>query len=110
MVGRYDPQVEWAIRDAGVGDLSSLNDVYRRSALWNDGDRALLLAHPEVLELTAASVAKGRTRAAAVKERIGVTGNDHALGFYQQAGFVTIGLVDTPLGVAAARLRRDTSG
>ncbi len=38
--------------------------------------------------------------------RIEVTGNDHAREFYAQAGFVPIGIVDTPLGVPAARLRR----
>jgi len=39
-------------------------------------------------------------------DRIEVTGNDHAREFYAQAGFVPIGVVDTPLGVPAARLRR----
>ena len=38
-------------------------------------------------------------------DRIEVTGNDHAREFYAQAGFVPIGVVGTPLGVPAARLR-----
>jgi len=143
------------MRDAGIDDLASLNDVYRRSSLSNEGDRALLLAHPEVLELTAASLTHGRIRVATADQtvvgfvttsvhedhleldalfvdpdwmrqgiaqdmvldavaiaraigldRIEVTGNDHAREFYAQAGFVPIGVVDTPLGVPAARLRR----
>ena len=157
--GGRDPRAAWAIRDAVIEDLGALTDVVRRSSMSNEGDRALLLAHPEVLELTAASLATGRTRIVAVEgrivgfattramdgwlelddlfvdpdwmrrgiardlvldaaaiaraeglDRIEVTGNDHALGFYQKAGFVVIGMVDTPLGVPAARLRRATSG
>jgi GNAT superfamily N-acetyltransferase len=121
----------------------------------NAGDRALLLAHPEVLLLSAASLAQGRMRVATVERTIvgfvttsvhdghleldalfvdpgwmrqgiaqglvldavaiaralglrciEVTGNDHAREFYAQAGFVPFGVVDTPLGVPAARLRR----
>ena len=136
-------------------DLSALNDVFRRASLSNEGDRALLLAHPEVLVLTAGDLAAGRTRVALDGERIvgfattlsadsaleldalfvdpdhrrqgvamalvadavvfadehgleaiEVTGNDHAMGFYQAAGFAVIGVMDTPLGVPAARLRR----
>ena len=145
----------WDIRDAEIDDLDALNDVYRRASLSNDGDRALLLAHPEVLVLSAASLAQGRMRVVAVErtvvgfattsvhdhhleldalfvdpdwmrrgiahdlvrdavaiaravglDRIEVTGNDHAREFYAQAGFVPFGVVDTPLGVPAARLRR----
>jgi GNAT superfamily N-acetyltransferase len=60
---------------SGVGhpgreDLVSLNHVYRRSALSNVDDRALLLAHPEVLELTADSLTTGRTRVVAVEESV----------------------------------------
>ena len=145
----------WDIRDAEIADLAALNAVYRRSSLSNDCDRALLLAHPEVLVLSAASLEQGRMRVAAVErtvvgfvttsvhddhleldalfvdpdwmrrgiardlvrdalaiartvglDRLEVTGNDHAREFYAQAGFVQIGVVDTPLGVQAARLRR----
>ena len=64
------PRVEWAIRDARIEDLVSLNHVYRRSALSNVDDRALLLAHPEVLELTADSLTTGRTRVVAVEESV----------------------------------------
>jgi len=151
-------RVRWVIRNARVEDLASLNDVYRRSALSNDGDRALLLAHPEVLQLTADSLTTGRTRVATIEEsvvgfatislhdhwlelddlfvdpdwgrrgiardlvsdasaiarecgvdHIEVTANVHAAGFYERTGFSKIGVVSTPLGVPAARLRRPTS-
>jgi GNAT superfamily N-acetyltransferase len=52
------------IRDAVAGDMSVLRDVFRRSSLSNDGDRAKLLSHPEVLELSDLAVTEGRTRAA----------------------------------------------
>ena len=145
----------WDIRDAEIDDLGAVNAVYRRSSLSNDGDRALLLAHPEVLVLSGASLSHGRMRVVAVErtvvgfattsvhddhlelddlfvdpdwmrrgiardlvldavamaralglDRIEVTGNDHAREFYAQAGFVSIGVADTPLGVPAPRLRR----
>jgi ribosomal protein S18 acetylase RimI-like enzyme len=155
----YHVRVASRIRDAHMGDLASLNHVYRRAALSNDADRALLLAHPEVLELTAASLTMGRTRVAAIEGRIvgyatssvhgdrleldtlfvdpdlrrrgiardlvmdavafaqagrvyhiEVTANVHAAAFYDQMGFVEISVIDTPLGVPAARLRRPAFG
>ena len=150
--------MEWTIRDATIEDRVAINDVFRRASLSNEGDRALLLAHPEVLELTEAELAAGRTRVAVIDGRIvgfarvtahpgwlelddlfvdpdqmrrgiardlvldaaaialddgldhiEVTGNDHALGFYEAMGFTAIGVEVTPLGVTAARLRRTTS-
>jgi len=60
------------IRDAALGDMAALSDVFRRSSLSNDGDRANLLAHPEVLDLPDRAVREGRTRAAvAVGEIVG---------------------------------------
>jgi ribosomal protein S18 acetylase RimI-like enzyme len=143
------------IRDAVGADREALAGVYRRSSLSNAGDRALLLAHPEVLELDATALGDGRTRAAEVsgevvgfarialhpdhvelealfvdpawmghgigaalvldavatarargRERLEVTGNQHALGFYERVGFVVTGTHDTPLGVPAPRLER----
>jgi GNAT superfamily N-acetyltransferase len=154
----YTPGVEWAIRDADAHDLPDINDVFRRSSLSNERDRELLLAHPEVLQLTAASLTAGWTRVAIHEGRIvgfattlvqghaleldalfvdpdrmrqgiatalvmdavsiardhgvdhiEVTGNEHAMGFYEASGFEAIGVVDTPLGVPAARLRRSVS-
>jgi GNAT superfamily N-acetyltransferase len=52
------------IRDAEAGDMAALRDVFRRSSLSNDGDRADLLSHPELLEFGDLSVLEGRTRAA----------------------------------------------
>jgi GNAT superfamily N-acetyltransferase len=52
------------IRDAGAGDLTALREVYRRSSLSNEGDRANLLAYPDMLEFAGDGVREGRTRAA----------------------------------------------
>ena len=138
------------IRGAVPGDMTALRHVFRRSSLSNDGDRANLLAHPEVLELSEEAVRQGRTRAAVADggiagfatwreagriieiedlfvapERMGrgigralvldliaiardrgvrrveVTANQHALGFYQKAGFAVDREVDTRFGPAA---------
>jgi len=53
-----------AIRDATLADLPALQDLYRRSSLSNEGDRANLLAHPETLLLSDLSIREGRTRVA----------------------------------------------
>jgi hypothetical protein len=42
----------FVIRAAVPGDMTALRDVFRKSSLSNDGDRANLLAHPDVLELS----------------------------------------------------------
>ena len=47
------------IRRAEAEDLAPLRDVYRRSSLSNDGDRDVLLAHPEALELSGRPVGAG---------------------------------------------------
>jgi GNAT superfamily N-acetyltransferase len=52
------------IRMAELTDMAALGDVFRRSSLSNDRDRANLVAHPEVLELSDVAVRDGRTRAA----------------------------------------------
>lgn len=145
----------WTIRDAVPSDDDGLRDVYRRSSLSNAGDRDLLLANPDVLDLPPAGARAGRTRVAVSDGRvvgfattdaaegaleldalfvdpdwmrqgvgrdlvldaaadasarglthIEVTGNEHALAFYEQLGFVVVGTEGTPLGVVAPRLRR----
>ncbi len=53
-----------AIRHAEAADLDSLRSLYRRSSLSNDGDRPILLAHPDALELSGDGVAERRTRVA----------------------------------------------
>jgi N-acetylglutamate synthase-like GNAT family acetyltransferase len=62
------------IRAACTGDLPALRDVFRRSSLSNEGDRDLLLARPEVLELTDVGITEGRTQVA-------VGADDEILGF-----------------------------
>jgi len=58
------------IRVAVRDDMLALRDVYRRSSLSNDGDRDVLLAHPEALELSALAVDEGRMRVAVADRRI----------------------------------------
>jgi GNAT superfamily N-acetyltransferase len=59
------------IRTAQIADLEDLADVFRRSSLANDGDRAMLLTNPEALEPNVrTSVHEQRTRAAVVRGRI----------------------------------------
>ena len=51
-------------------DLPALRDVFRRSSLSNEGDRASLLAHPDALEFSDRAVADGRVRVAVIDDRI----------------------------------------
>jgi N-acetylglutamate synthase-like GNAT family acetyltransferase len=62
------------IRAACASDLPALRDLFRRSSLSNEGDRDLLLARPEVLELTDGAITDGRTQVA-------VGADDEILGF-----------------------------
>lgn len=55
---------DFVIRDAVLGDMGALRGVFRRASLSNDGEREVLLAHPEVLEFQDQAVTEGRTRAA----------------------------------------------
>ena len=61
---------EVQIRWAESADLAVLAKVFRRSSLSVEGDRATLLAHPEVLQFDGRSVAEGRTRVAVDGERV----------------------------------------
>jgi ribosomal protein S18 acetylase RimI-like enzyme len=56
--------IDVEVRDATLADLEVLQDVYRRSSLSNEGDRAKLLAHPESLVLPDNAVRRGDTRVA----------------------------------------------
>lgn len=141
------------IRDARPEDDALLLEVRRRASLSNEGDRELLLAHPEVFEPrevpahvgTRVAEADGIVGYATVRQEEGlveitalfvepswmgrgvgralmldlvsaatsrgataieVTANGHALAFYQRLGFQAAGVVNTPLGVPAPRLRR----
>jgi len=135
------------VRDAAVGDFGEMARVYRRASLSNEGDRSLLLAHPEYLDLSADAVLAGRSLVASVEGRVigfastvvvedglelealfvdpdwmrlgvgsalvdavvaragrygrlmvTVSANWHALAFYQQAGFVKVGMVGLESG------------
>ena len=63
-----------ALRTAAVADLPALRQLFRRSSLSNEGDRELMLAHPELVGPTDAAVAEGRTRVA-------LAGDGTILGF-----------------------------
>ena len=52
------------IRVAVTEDLPALRRLFRRSSLSNEGDRELMLAHPELVGPSDAAVAEGRTRVA----------------------------------------------
>jgi GNAT superfamily N-acetyltransferase len=49
------------VRSAVAGDLPALRRIFRRASLSNAGDRDVLLAHPDALELPDGGVADGRT-------------------------------------------------
>ncbi len=58
-----------SIRTAGPEDLPALRRVFRRASLSNDGDRDVLLANPDALELPDGNVIAGRTRLAMTSDR-----------------------------------------
>ncbi len=62
--------VRYPIRTARSKDVTVLRDLYRRSSLSNDGDRAGLLAHPDSLVFDDTSVGDERTRVAVDGDRI----------------------------------------
>jgi hypothetical protein len=78
------PDIE--IRTAEVADLPALRLVHRRSSWSNEGDRALLIAHPEFLELSDAAVREGRCRLASLEGKV--------------VGFVALGPVQLEHGTA----------
>lgn len=137
------------IRAAAPADMTALRDVFRRSSLSNEGDRANLLAHPDVLVLSDLAVREGRMRTAVADgrivgfgtwlsvgeaieiedlfvdpdrmgqgigralvldliaigrgrgvRRVEVTANQHALAFYEKAGFVVDHDIETRFGPA----------
>jgi GNAT superfamily N-acetyltransferase len=52
------------IRRADPADLDAIREIFRAASLSNEGDRAALLAHPEVLEFLDGAVVDGRVRVA----------------------------------------------
>jgi GNAT superfamily N-acetyltransferase len=68
--GEAERVTTFLIRAAAPADVAALRDVFRRSSLSNEGDRANLQAHPDALELSALAVTEGRTRAAVADDSI----------------------------------------
>lgn len=149
----------WQIRQAVASDLQAVANVFRASALSNEGHRENLLAHPDALEFTDLSLVEGRTRvaidgagrvvgfatyvvadkalnlddlfvdpermsqgvgSALIRDVVGiarglgiprveVTAAEHALGFYEKAGFVYDRNVYTRFG-PAPRMHLDILG
>ena len=58
------------LRTATMDDIEELGDIYRRASLSNDGDRAALLATPDVLCFDSTNVAQNLTRVAVVNGRL----------------------------------------
>jgi GNAT superfamily N-acetyltransferase len=58
-----------SIRDAVAADAPALGEIYRRASLSNEGDRAILLAHPEALVFSLRAGEEG-VRVAVVNARI----------------------------------------
>jgi GNAT superfamily N-acetyltransferase len=52
------------MRDAFPSEIDALRELYRRSSLSNEGDRASLLAHPEALVWPDLALRQCRTRVA----------------------------------------------
>jgi GNAT superfamily N-acetyltransferase len=73
-MGQAAGVTRFTIRGALLADMPSLQNVFRRSSLSNVGDRASLIAHHEVLELSDVSVREGRTRVA-------LADGGHVVGF-----------------------------
>jgi GNAT superfamily N-acetyltransferase len=74
----------FAVRDASRRDLLRLQDLFRQSSLSNEGDRDMLLAHPEALEFSESSLSAGRVRVAVAQTQ-------------QIVGFATTVLADNAL-------------
>ena len=110
--------------DPRVLELSATSLTVGRTRVALEGDEvvgfARSVAHEDRLELDALFVEPDRMRQGVGRDlvldaitiartaglgSIEVTANEHALAFYDQAGFEPIGQMDTPLGVRAPRLR-----
>ncbi len=61
---------DFRVRLAQMEDLPALRNLFRRSSLSNERDRASLLAHPDSLEFSDRAVAEGRVRVAVIDDRV----------------------------------------
>jgi GNAT superfamily N-acetyltransferase len=59
--------VSFLLRDATRDDLPRLREVFRRASLSNEGDRAVLIEHPEALLFAITSQFGARVRVATVE-------------------------------------------
>jgi GNAT superfamily N-acetyltransferase len=59
-----------SVRFAVIADAPALRELFRRSSLSNEGDRANLLAHPDALALSDLPIEENRVRVAVVEDRI----------------------------------------
>jgi GNAT superfamily N-acetyltransferase len=73
--------VTFEIRTADESDTATLQALFRRSSLSNEGDRDTLLANPDALVFADIAVREGRTRVATVGAEI--------------VGFVTLVMAET---------------
>lgn len=64
MLRHLDRMSAFDVRLAVAEDLPALRRIFRHASLSNDGDRDVLLAHPDALELSDDGVTDGRTCAA----------------------------------------------
>lgn len=64
------PVVKVSIRSAVSSEMATVSEIFRRSSLANEGDRANLLAHPDALAFSSRSVDEGRTRVAVIDDRV----------------------------------------
>jgi GNAT superfamily N-acetyltransferase len=69
----------FVVRTAVPSDLEAVQEVFREASLSNSGDRASLLAHPEVLRFAPDPLAEGRSRVA-------VGPDDSVVGFLTWSG------------------------
>lgn len=61
---------DMSIRTGTPADHDAVSGIYRRSSLFNEGDRDNLLAHPEALHYAGTALGDGRTRVALFDGRI----------------------------------------
>jgi len=59
--------VPFRLRDATQDDLPRLQEVFRRASLSNEGDRTVLIEHPEALVFATTSQFGARVRVATVE-------------------------------------------